>query len=170
MKKMFLIVLILISFTSIGLGIFGAINRNTNKNENRPNDNFGNVVQPSNKQISCVRSEYQDMYNAMVETTIDATFNENNYIDVFKTTNKFMFNDQANYYIWKQSYESNNIDMNVPGIKSFNSFDDANNVLINVVEQKYSEMPIENINNEFPRYYEELKYYLNFNGYFCTEK
>lgn len=167
MRKIVVITLIVFSILLLGVGITGAIiGDNEKKQPQNPIVDQKPVV-PNTKKISCMRSEFGEM-NAMVDTTIEVTFNESNMIDIFKTTTTYSFNDFNDYNNWKMSFESNG-NMGLSGVTSSNIFNDTNMNLISVVEQKYSEMLPENINYEYPNDYEGLKNYLTFGGYYCTE-
>lgn len=133
-------------------------NKNNNIVENKPT-NY--------KTISCTGFEYQENLNANLETTININFDKSNNIDTANITLKYMYNNQSDYEMWRQAYE-NPIDIDVPGVTTQYNFDDENRVITSIMNQKYSEIPPENINNEFPAEYEAAKQYFINSGYSCT--
>ena len=165
MRKVLITIFILISIGFIGLGIYGAVLSN-NTEEKPPVDK---PAVPSAKKLNCSFTEFMDIYNANVETNVNVSFDDKDLVDVTKTTMRFMFNDINDYNIWKTTYESNNLDMNVPGVNTNTLFDDDNMILTSIIEQKYSETPQENINEEMPIEYENLKNYFIAGGYVCSE-
>lgn len=165
MRKVLIAVFILISIGFIGLGVYGAILSNTT--EEKPSVDKPEV--PSTKKLNCSFTEFQDVYNANVETIVNVSFDDKDLVDVTKTTMRFMFSDINDYNTWKKSYESNDLEMNIPGVYTNTLFDDENMILTSILEQKYSETPQENINEEFPIEYENLKNYFISGGYICSE-
>ena len=124
----------------------------------------------TNKKISCSYTEYQDVYNANIETIIDVEFDSNEIGDLYTTTMKYVFMDQATYDSWKQIYSSNNMNMDVPGVTTTTQFDDSTITLTTIIKQKYSETPVENINQEWPNNYQDLKNYFINDGFNCVER
>ena len=138
-----------------------------NPDKNKENDNIIENNPVVVKTISCTGYEYQENLNANLETTISLGFDRTNYIDTANITLKYMYYNQSDYDMWKQAYE-NPIDINIPGVTTRYEFDDVNRIITSVMNQKYSEIPQGNINNEFPAEYEAAKQYFINSGYSCS--
>lgn len=134
------------------------------KGEDKPNDS-GNVNTP--KYISCSTSEYIPDLKSLVETTISINFNDNNFVDTSVMTMKYIYDLQEDYDMWKQTY-LNQPEISIPGVVSRTEFDDSTRTMTSIMEQDYSEIPAENINDEFPNEYNAAKQYFQDAGYTCN--
>lgn len=158
MKNVLLGLGFLIAVVVFGLGIYGGLNQEKN-NKKEDNSNL----------LSCNVSEYVSAYKANSTVTVNMKFDEDNFIDNINATMIFKFDDQSNYDSWKQLYNSNNqMDFSGMGMDSRNEFNDENKTLKVLIDQKYSEIPQENMNKNFPTNFNDLKkHYLDL-GYNCN--
>jgi len=153
MKKIFLGFLVLCGFGMIGLGIYGKVNQTGEKPKDKDT-------------LFCSVSQYQSMYSANIETSIEAKF-KNNVVDTQTLINKYIFDNLESYTMMKQAYESG-MSFEVEGVNSKTEFDDNNKTMVTTMEVNYSNVSQDNIDEDMPTDFEGLKKYYLETGYTCN--
>lgn len=141
------------------------VDNNDNNDNVNDNNNNNNIVY---NDISCSTAQYDSGLRAIMDANVKVSFDGAS-VEIVNTTIRYIYDTYEDYESWKQTYNSDNqIDINVPGVNSSYEFDDANKTIISNIEQRYKELPPENIDASYPTDYEGVKQYYQMSGYTCN--